>query len=80
MTRVKLDEAQTRVTPVLTSSHAAHVLITTSGTQSLYTADEADQLAAMIVRKAAEARVGEAMVRDEPGTLGMLKVQVGGCA
>lgn len=80
MTRVKLEGAETRVTPVLTGAQLAHVLITTTGTQSLYTADEADQLAAMIVRKAAEARAGEATVRGDPAALGMLKVQTLGCA
>lgn len=80
MTRVQIDQSETTVKAVLTDAREAHVLITTTGTQSLYTADEADQLAALILAKAAEARAGETMVRDDPAALGFLKVQVGGRA
>lgn len=60
---VKLAAGVTSIGAVLAGEHGACVLVTTPGTQTLWTADQADAFAAELVSKAAAARLAAA----EPG-------------
>lgn len=57
---VKLDAGVTSIRAVLAGENGACVLVTTPGTQTLWTADQADAFAAELVSKAADARLAAA--------------------
>lgn len=53
---IRLEDGDLTVTAVLAGAHGASVLLRTPGTQTLWTADQAEAAAARIVQAAAEAR------------------------
>lgn len=57
---VELSPGAATLQPVIAGPHGACVLLTTPGTQTLWTADQADAFAAELVSKAADARLAAA--------------------
>lgn len=54
---VQLAAGSATLQPVIAGPHGACVLLTMPGTQTLWTADQADAFAAELVSKAADARL-----------------------